>query len=133
MEGGGERDAATYLLTHLANNDQRVSALNPLLQLHLLVVENVVAHIPQHALDLKLGPAPCGGEDLARDLLLVLGLLLVSPGLATLLLKLGHLLHGELRIDGGAHRVPGIFDQRTLVLDAREEARDAEEFLGFEE
>ena len=43
-----------YLCKEFTNNDQSVRALNTLLGLDLLVVEDVVANIPQHALNLVL-------------------------------------------------------------------------------
>ncbi|CRK39596.1 hypothetical protein BN1723_015534, partial [Verticillium longisporum] len=68
-----------YLDENVANEDQRLGALETLLQGHLLVVEDLVADLAQDALNLKLGAAPGGGEDLAGDAALKLGLLLVGP------------------------------------------------------
>lgn len=96
----------TYLLVDVARDDERVGALDALLQLDRLVAQDLVADVAQHALDLELGAAPGGREDLARDLLLVLGLLLLGPVLAAALLELGHLLHGHLRVDGGGDGGP---------------------------
>lgn len=76
-----------------------MGALKALIKLNTLVAQNLVAHIAQHALDLKLASAPCSSQDLPGDLLLVLCFLLISPVLTTALFHLGHFLHGHLGVN----------------------------------
>ena len=123
----------TNLGEDLAAKDESLCTLKTLSSRDLLVVENLVADISKYTLDLELGTPPCGSQDLSSNTSLVLDALLISPVLTTLLLHLGHLLHGHLGINGTRDGVPGILGQSSLVLETREETANTEELLGLQQ
>jgi hypothetical protein len=123
----------THSEVDLSGDEKSLGSLDALVELDGFVVEGLVAHVAQHALDFKLAAAPGGGKDLAGDFLLVLGLFLVGPVGAAAFLELGHLLDGHLGVDGGGDGGPGLLGEGPLILEASEEARDAEEFLRLDE
>ncbi|KAI6760848.1 hypothetical protein HG530_009708 [Fusarium avenaceum] len=128
-----ETKGLTYPDEDITNENQGLCALESLVKVDLLVVEDAVANLAQNTLNLELAPPPCGSKDLACHTSLVLSTLLVSPVLATLLLHLGHVFHSLLSVDGTADGVPCFLDEGALVAKSAEEATNTKELLAAEE